>query len=54
MHKLSHTTSDIAEEILEIVTELGYLALAIVLAELYVAMTSRLLSDFRLYLLEIL
>lgn len=32
--------------------ELGYLALAIVLAELYVAMTSRLLSDFRLYLLE--
>ena len=44
--KLSHTTLDIAEEILEIVKESRYHALAIVLAELYVAITSRLLSDF--------
>jgi hypothetical protein len=50
--KLPQTSQEIEKEILTIVDELGYLALAIMLAGSYVAATPRLASNVRLYLAE--
>ena len=50
--KLTQTRLDVEKEIMLIVQELGYLALAITLAGSYVAATPRLRSDIRLYLPE--
>ena len=50
--KLGQTGSEVEEEILLIVKELGYLALAVTLASSYVAATPRLSSDLGQYLPE--
>jgi len=50
--KLDRTGSEVEEEILLIVKELGYLALAVTLAGSYVAATPRLSSDLSQYLPE--
>jgi hypothetical protein len=50
--KLPQTSQEIEKEILTIADELGYLALAIMLARSYVAATPRLASNIRLYLAE--
>jgi tetratricopeptide (TPR) repeat protein len=50
--RLNHELKDAAEEILKIVKELGYLALAVTLAGSYVATRPRLSSDLRQYLPE--
>jgi tetratricopeptide (TPR) repeat protein len=50
--KLGQTGSEVDDEVLLIVEELGYLALAVTLAGLYVAVTPRLSSDLSQYLPE--
>jgi hypothetical protein len=50
--KLLQTSQEIEKEILTIVDEFGYLALAIMLAGLYMAATPHLASNVRLYLTE--
>lgn len=50
--KLPQTSQEIEKEILTIVDELGYLALAIMLAGSYMAATPHLASNVRLYLAE--
>ena len=48
--KIKDKGQDIATEAAQIVKELGYLALAITLAGLYISVIARLLSDIRRYL----
>jgi tetratricopeptide (TPR) repeat protein len=50
--KLSHIDQDIEKEVISIIEELGYLALATTLAGSYVAATPRLSYDIRQYLNE--
>jgi tetratricopeptide (TPR) repeat protein len=50
--KLSHIDQDIEKEVISIIEELGYLALATTLAGSYVAATPRLSYDIRQYLSE--
>ena len=50
--KIKEENQDIITEVARIVEELGYLALAITLADSYISVTPRLSSDIRRYLLE--